>query len=626
MLFTALGFSQIYVSANSYVYVNDTYVYATGNVNLNATTSNIYLRKDGQFLQGTTAFGGSNQGNGALSVYQEGTVNNYQYNYWCSPVGGSSAGGNQPFGITQLGVPSTNLDPRSFTAATILPMSNYNGASSNGALSVAPYWIWKFIARNAYDLGGPTGWIYVGSATTLNAGEGFTMKGTSGTDTFLPYTGASQNRSAISTALASGDQRYDFRGIPNDGSMNVAMVLGNQTLTGNPYPSAIDLQALLIANGPTSGGGTNVCDGTALFWEHDKTVNSHNVGAYRGGYGVYNGATNTYTPATYYNYNGDGTQGGVFSTPNNSFQRKFAPIGQGFMVRCTAVAGNVSGNFVHRNTYRVFRREGAVNNSEFQRISGNSGAVVTDFYEDIPNLQGIDYTQISKTPAPQIRINALLNSQAVRQIALVFIDSAVEGYDAADSQSADVGSNLPYDMYLSLANSEFVHSANKFNLANKYPIGFKCNAKGTFKIKVSEFVNFNGVDNVYLHNKETNEYFDIKNGEYEVSLPAGVNNTKYEITFQSNTLNTISNNADSFDIYQNNVNTLLTIKNPNLIDVASVTLFDVQGKTVLNKKELEVNEVYEFNTNNLSQGIYIVKLVTKSNQEITKKVAITNKK
>ena len=52
--------AQMYVSPNTYMYVNDQYVYVTGNVELNAATSNVYLRNQSQLLQGTAAVGGAN--------------------------------------------------------------------------------------------------------------------------------------------------------------------------------------------------------------------------------------------------------------------------------------------------------------------------------------------------------------------------------------------------------------------------------------------------------------------------------------------------------------------------------------------------------------------------------------
>jgi len=616
--------AQMYVSPNTYMYVGDQYVYVAGNVELNAATSKMYMRRDGQLLQGT-AGASLNRGLGALSVYQEGSVNNFQYNYWCSPVGGATGvAGNQPFGITQLGVPNVNLDLTSFSAN--VPTSSFDGTSAAGTLNVSSRWIYKFANSTLYAQ-----WAYVGSASTIGAGQGFTMKGTSGADAIIPYTGAGANRSAIATAKASGNQRYDFRGIPNDGTINVPMLVDTKTLTGNPYPSAIDLQDLLVDNGPS---GLDVCDGTALFWEHDKTVNSHLLLSYRGGYGVYNGASNVYTAATYQAPDVLGMPTGGPTGSGNAFERRFSPIGQGFMIRNSSLAGitNVAGNFVINNTHRVFRREGIATNSEFARVGGgtddsNSSEGTVDgkygFYGDIPNIAGKDYTKISKAPTPQILVNTMLSTGAVRQMALVFMPNAIEGYDPADAMTGE--GSLPVDIYFPMLNAQFVQNANKFSIDNKYPLGFKNDVESKFIIRVAEFVNFDKTKEVFLHDKELDTYHDIKNAQFELTLPAGVNITRYEITFKK--ANKLSdedkNDVSELSVFQNNGNSSLTIKNPLKIDLVSISLFDVTGKSIFAKTNLGKNEVYEFNTSNLSDGVYIVKMITSNNQEITKKVSIS---
>ena len=121
-------------------------------------------------------------------------------------------------------------------------------------------------------------------------------------------------------------------------------------------------------------------------------------------------------------------------------------------------------------------------------------------------------------------------------------------------------------------------------------------------------------------------YHDIKNAEYEVSLPSGVNNNGFEITFVNNALSTNDNVASNFDVFQNNGSGFLTIKNPKAIDLKACTLYDVSGKTILSKEKLGTNLSYEYSTVGLSEGVYIVKLITGANQEITKKVSIFTKK
>jgi len=54
-------------------------------------------------------------------------------------------------------------------------------------------------------------------------------------------------------------------------------------------------------------------------------------------------------------------------------------------------------------------------------------------------------------------------------------------------------------------------------------------------------------------------------------------------------------------------------------------LFDISGKKVFSKNSIGANYQYEFNTSGFSDGVYIVKLSTKTGDEITKKVEIIKK-
>jgi type IX secretion system substrate protein len=594
--------AQLYVS-NNYLYVADNYLFVKQDVNLQAS-GNIFLRNESQLLQGS-AGASANQGVGELSVFQEGTSNNFAYNYWCSPVGASLASvGNSDFGISQLNR-ATGITNISSAPATILASTALDGTTNASSLSIAQRWIFKFLSSTTYSQ-----WFYVGSAATIAAGEGFTMKGTSGTDA-TTVIGVQNN--------PGSRQRYDFRGKPNDGNINVSVIgtAGNMTLTGNPYPSTIDLDLFL-----TDPGNTPLIDGTALFWEHDPTVNSHLIVNYRGGYGIYNGSSGIYTPATFYNYDAAGNEGSVASTPMNSYERKFCPVGQGFMVR-----GIAPGNVQFKNSYRVFKNEGAANNSEFHRLANSHASVANyGFYDAIPNVAGTDYTQISKAPTPHININASLNGQAVRQVALCFTASAVDGLDRADSKSADTNLNLPSDMYLYLDAKEYIHSATSFDINKRFPVGFKNTAEATFKIQVADFINFTGAETVYLYDKQTNIYHDIRSNQYEMTLPAGVHNDRFEFTFVNGALNVAALHSDAFDVVQNNIAQMLIIANPKIMDVKSVVLYDISGKAIFNKTKLGAKNTYQFSTSGISDGVYVVKITTNDSQDFNKKITVYNGK
>jgi len=569
-LFCLQAYSQgMYVKADTYICASNQYVYVKNDIELNAATSNFYLRKGGQLLQGTTG-AGANKGIGSLSVFQEGTVNNYQYNYWCSPVGNvdSATNVNNPFGIKQLGRPTTAT---ATTMATLLASTSYDGTAS--PLAIAPFWVYKFVNTSSYS-----DWIKVGSTTTLAAGEGFTMKGTSGTDA-TTIDGVQNNPDGK-------HQRYDFRGKPNDGTINIPVLAGELVLTGNPYPSAIDLQAFLV--------GESKCTGTAYFWEQDKMANSHYIADYKGGYGTYTMA-NIYAPAIFYTYDGWGGEVSTIGSSGYSYQRKYSPIGQGFLIE-----GLANGNVQMKNSYRVFVKEGAANSSEFEKTSRSKK---------------------STADTPQIRFNTLLDNGPISQIVLAFDPLATDGVDRYDGASPNDG---PANNYFVINNSEYVINVLPFDIDKKIPIGFRNYAQANYKITVNQILNVPEVTNVYLHDKTTNQYYDIKNSVHDLTLPAGTYYTQYEITFKNGTLGVDDLESQRFLVQQDNVNKSLVINNPQQLELANCNLYDVVGRLVFSKNKLGTNSSYSFSTANLSNGIYIVKLTANDKSEMGTKIIVKN--
>jgi hypothetical protein len=289
------------------------------------------------------------------------------------------------------------------------------------------------------------------------------------------------------------------------------------------------------------------------------------------------------------------------------------------------IDGTANGTVEMKNIYRVFVKESASNYSQFNKSTNQNKTKTNDGYlSKIQSVSGFDYTKVSLLPIPQIRFNTLMNNQGVRQLALAFIPEATDGVDRAmDAMSSSDDS--PADIYFVLEDTEYVINAVNFDVDKSIPIGFRNGDQANYKITVKEILNFTEANNVYLHDKVADKYFDIKNDFHELTLPAGVNNTQFEITFKSNsTLGVKDLASESFVVYQNNSTKNLTINNPLLMDLATCGLYDVAGKLIFSKKDLGVNSSYKFPTSGLGDGIYIVKLSTKDNIEVGKKIIIRN--
>ncbi len=595
LCFSTTVFSQLSVRPNpstledSYVYVMDDVLYVTGNIDLSinptaATEASIYLRGDAQLIQGTTG-NSTNTGTGHLSVYQQGFADRYEYNYWTSPVGNASvAVGNEDFGITKLYdvVDNTNSVPALNTAG-------YDGTSS--PLMISNRWIWKFIAGTVYSE-----WIFVGNSQTVGAGQGFTMKGVD--------LGADE--------ASTPKQEYDFRGKPNDGNISNAVIDNEFTLIGNPYPSAVDLEAFFLDT------DNNTVEASAFFWEQDHTVNSHYLEAYEGGYAQWipdGSANGLYLPAFFLNYSGDGTDGpptGASGTP--LIERRYSPIGQGFMVR-----GAIDGSVTMKNSYRVDVKEGAANFSEFK-----SAPFITE------NIDESDPEVIERRKErPAIRINVFINDLAASQVVLSFYDKATFGLDrgmdgiSSRSNATDMFWSIPGDT----EDNRYVIQTVPFDKEAMIPISFTTETNSDFRLYVQDRENF--TSKVYLYDSQESTYQLITKDEYTIqSLDAGTYKDRFFLTFQKtdNPATTASAKLESLvTVFQNNPAKLVEIHNPEGIDIAQATLVDMTGKILWSRTDVGTQRLYSYPTGLLSDGIYLLQLKARDNSVTVEKLQVFNK-
>ncbi|MFK2820990.1 LamG domain-containing protein, partial [Flavobacteriaceae sp. LMIT009] len=267
----------------------------------------IDLEGESQLIQGD----GSDldvDSSGTLEKDQQGTADLYTYNYWAAPVGVSNTTTNNNSyalpNVMQDG--TTSGTPQNINWLT----SGYDGTSGS-PVGVADYWVWKYANQTSDNY---PSWQHVRSTGSLQAGEGFTMKGTTDTN-----------------GVITTEQNYVFEGKPHNGDITLTLSSGNDYLVGNPYASAIDADEFILDNISIASGGRQATDdiinGTLYFWDHFANE-SHYLSDYEGGYATYNLL---------------GTAAAVSNDIriNNSLQTgtkepgQYIPVGQGFFVTAT---------------------------------------------------------------------------------------------------------------------------------------------------------------------------------------------------------------------------------------------------------------------------------------------------
>lgn len=587
LFFHNLSWGQLSISpsatGDSYMYVNDQVLFVENEINLKRnhqqdTQASLYLRSEGQLLQGEKIANG-NTGDGVLSVYQEGTSNAFDYNYWSLPVTNVS---------TNKAVNEVIYEPLDITRSQKTRItSDLNGTAD--PLTISRRWLHKFSGSDYMD------WRYIGDHFDLLPGEGFTMKGTNGTN----------HITINSVANNPGDsQRYDFRGRPNDGEYQVRIMEYQSLLVGNPYPSAIHLRRFLFDNPNTTG--------IAYFWDSKDNGRSHYLADYEGGYGAYSPGANAYVPAVFKKFQSQGNIANVTGETGDIIPREFAPIAQGFML-----IGSSDGYVTFSNRSRTFKKE----NSENSQFKGASG----------------DLNATGQTP--NLRLDIEIKSLYTRPLILAFREDATKNADwAMDAMtlnriSSDAGWFIDEDFYLI--------NVMPFPAEEKIPLIVNMASEGevVFSLNSTKALE---PENIFLFDAEKNTQTDLKISSYRAFVPKGEYEKRFSIGLkmpipvpeETETGNPVPDKEilvttgekalpeAGIQILQNNAEGLLQIKIEKEESVDQVSLFDLKGSKIFSHKITGKEREFNFPTSGLSDAVYILRVTTSDKKQVNKKIRI----
>ena len=608
----------LYVDSNSYLYARDLVVYVNNDIQLETATSNLYFRGDAQLIQNTDT---KNSDLGELSIYQNQTTGIYEYNYFCSPVGVSVTGttkANVPFDGSNIHDPADHTDLTNVNSTAYTFTSSFNGT----ATALSNYWI-----HTLKDGEGYFSWNQIFDTGSAATGYGFTIKGSPNTNNVLDFRGR-PNNGTITVSCAYDGVDGQPSGTPN----TVA------TLTGNPYPSTLDLKLFIIGNTSIIDGGTSVgttvTSGEILFWEQ-KQKSSHYLHEYEGGYGIYTPGdlsnlldNGTYAIAAFENYNQDGsdnttTTGNTANySANNS--RRFAAVGQGFVIQSNGLGGNVTFNNSMRLVYIP----------EDSTTGGDGAIFAKDGDKKVKkemvakSHNGLDYKTIIENPivVPEIRIHTQINNTYYKESVIAFRENTPNNnaynrfYDGANVNS------LSADAYLISEDKELVIKSIKYNESTRLSLGLKASNDNTnYSIKINELKNVPEYIGIYIFDKENNTYTDIKNETFNITLNKGVYNNRFEVAFKNFDTRITNSNYDDLKVFHNNKLAVLNFFNPHKLDINSFSLFDVSGKRVMKNNMSSHKIKHRYSTKSISDGVYIVKIALNENQVISKKIIVSNK-
>lgn len=577
--------------SSTYLYVKNNLLFVKNDLRLTknptpGSEASIYLRSGSQLVQGEEQ-NKANSGTGSVSIFAEGGTNGFDYNYWASPI---TAPENDLFGISLLHAPVTEIKSSPAQLTTAL-----NGTAS--PLSISTRWIYTFYG-NSYS-----NWNFIGGNTSIPPGYGFTMKGTDGKDHTV-VDGRPNN--------SGNKQRYDFRGKPNSGTIEIPVTAESYVLVGNPYPSNFDLSLFLLENSGTgtlattcSGSITrrNVTTGIAYFWDSKENGSSHYVEDYIGGYGAFSPVdpctSGIYEPPVLRKVNGeeDGTKG-------KQIFRRNLPVAQGFMLQ-----GTETGKIIFKNAHRKVKEEkvgpgGNMTSTAHKKQSHNS------------NLSSI-----------QLKINVDDNYE--RSLSLAFWNEATAGIDAG--MDAPAFELAPTDVgWLQMENS-FVIDVRPFDPSDEIPLYLKVE-EGLSKMTFSEGISQNASVELFIVDTQSNDYFSISKEPLTLELQPGTYHGRFKVAFSEKIpreelpqefFEDVAVEV-KFDIFQNNRQGELQIIGNDHFPVKAVEIYDLHGKRMLYRTSFDNRRSIELTTRPWANGVYIVKVTGMDNQKTSRKISVYN--
>lgn len=568
------------------VSVADNFNLTVSNI-LNLINGDLRLVNDAQLIQeGTIA--NPSTGNGKLLVDQQGTKSSYHYNYWCSPV--NRNGVNYTIGSVLFD--GTNAATSPFNPGPISYGSGYNYA--DGALTspikISTRWLYKYSAMNQdyYN------WQAIYTGGTVKIGEGYIMKGVTGTAAFTEQ------------------QNYTFKGIPNNGNINLTIAPDQIYLIGNPYASALDANQFILDNIRDNGGNAsnNVINGALYFWDHFG-AQTHYLAQYVGGYATYTlmgGVVAVSNDPLINNNNQTGTK----------IPKRYIPVAQGFFVKAFVdndlVANNpnltssvTGGTISIKNSQRVFERESGSNSVFFR---------TTDINATSTN---------SADTRMKIRLGVETDNGFRRQVLLGVDPNATNQFDLGyDAPMIDVQDD---DFYFSINNVPFsIDAINSIDATTDIPVTIKLTNAQSTTIKIDTLENIDSNLDIFLYDNVNNTYTDLRQN-VTLTLGQGLYSNRFSIRFTNSTLseNDIEINDGNLNVFvNNNENTLQIKNNTTSLTIKDITIYNLLGQ-VVNTWHVENSSQNELSLKigTISTGTYIVKL-NSNKKDFSHKVYIGN--
>jgi hypothetical protein len=251
----------------------------------------------------------------------------------------------------------------------------------------------------------------------------------------------------------------------------------------------------------------------------------------------------------------------------------------------------------------------------FDRLTVDSSTTITNSFN--PDVDS------NSDDRPKIRL--LFTSIGIinREILLTVDDRCTDGYDWGfdgylnDVQVDDMSWLIEDDLFVIQGIGDI--DAEETTL----PLSIQKSDVGDVVIAIQALENFPDDLDIILHDTELGTHYDLRNANYEASLPAGIYEDRFVLGFQNpSQLSVDDNEEEQLDFYYATNRNKLVVLNPRNTTFKNIEIYNITGKSAYKIEDILDGSYNEYSIDNLTAGIYVVRLHLEDNKIVTKKIIV----
>ncbi|MNR97074.1 hypothetical protein D3C72_282390 [compost metagenome] len=395
-----------------------------------------------------------------------------------------------------------------------------------------------------------------------------------------------------------------FKGTANNGIITIPAIKedddegnpANYALICNPYPCALDAETFL------TNTNNNFLGGTLYFWTSITPVDDIK-------YTPEDPYKYNYNPADYASWN---LTGGI-ATASKAVTDL---IGDGSLIPTGKIASG-------QGFIAEIKNNGDVYFDNDMRLTAD---VNTQFFKQVPKkaktTKSKDSNKIETEPKLEegrVWLN-ISNQSNFRQMLLGYMNGASNEYD--ERYDGKVYSDSPITIYSLLNNKGMSIQGRQlpFDEEEKISLGYDTSVEGEFYINIDQADGFLKNRSIYLEDKLLGTEHDLNQSAYIFSTGIGTFNDRFELKYTSKTLEIKELKTETEAVSVSGSKSQIKI-NSTKEELATVSIYDISGRLILSKKNISKKELLLTDPTK-QNGVLIVKVVLKNNEEITKKIIL----